>query len=308
MSKFLAIVLSAFAISTAYAKEVVTINYAFSPADSMANYTRTLVDEANRIQDKYNFIFDTKPGAGGAIAAQWGRANPNNGIVMTSSAFFIRPNFYPNESYDIADFKEILPECNAPIAVSSVKYKTWKEVPKDSPITIGVSGLGVTTHLVATQLQKKYPNLTVVPFKSTTDALLSMVGNNTDFSVGFLSEPENWGKDTSKVKVVILGITGNKVIHGHPTLVSEGFPKVLENLNAPHHLIVSVKVPDAKFADWRAILVKAAKTKSVQDSYALDSCEPLNTTPDNEIQPWFHMQNSRWKQLTYGAKLEYNGK
>jgi tripartite-type tricarboxylate transporter receptor subunit TctC len=303
MSKFLAIILSAFAILTAQAKEVVTINYAFSQADSMANYTRTLVNEANLIQDKYTFIFDTKPGAGGAIAAQWGRANPNNGIVMTSSAFFIRPNFYPNESYDIADFKEILPECNAPIAVSSVKYKSWKDVTKDKPITIGVSGLGVTTHLVATQLQKNYPNMTVVPFKSTTDALLSMVSGNTDFSIGFLSEPENWGKDTSKVRVTILGITGSTPIHGHTPLANQGFPKVLTNLHAPHHLIVSTRVPDDKFKEWRAILFKAAKAKSVQDSYAVDSCEPLNTIPDADIQPWFHMQNSRWKQLTYGVKI-----
>jgi tripartite-type tricarboxylate transporter receptor subunit TctC len=303
MSKLLAILFATLTIGSAQAKETVTIMYAFSPADSMANYSRTLVIEANKLQDKYTFVFDTKPGAGGAIAAMWGKANPTNGIVMTSSAFFIRPNFYPNESHDIADFKELLPECNAPIAVSSVKYKSWKEVPKDKTVTIGVSGLGVTTHLVATQLQRSYPNLTVVPFKSTTDALLSMVGGNTDFSIGFLGEPENWGKDTSKVKVVILGITGNKSIHGHPTLISEGFPKIIANLNAPHHLIVNNKVPDDKFNEYRAILVKAAKTKSVQDSYAVDSCEPLNSIPDSEIQPWFHMQNSRWKQLTYGVKI-----
>jgi tripartite-type tricarboxylate transporter receptor subunit TctC len=303
MSKLLAIILSAFVISTAQAKEIVTINYAFSQADSMANYTRTLVNEANLIQDKYTFIFDSKPGAGGAIAAQWGRANPNNGIVMTSSAFFIRPNFYPNESYDITDFKELLPECNAPIGISSVKYKSWKDVPKDSRITIGTSGLGVTTHMVATQLQKNYPNLTVVPFKSTTDAMLSMIGGNTDFSIGFLSEPEQWAKDDSKVKVTILGITGPKVIHNHPTLASQGLPKILAELNAPHHLIVSAKVPTDKFNEWREILVKASKKKSVQDSYAVDSCEPLNTMSDNQIQPWFYMQNSRWKQLTYGIKI-----
>ena len=303
MSKLLAILFAALTIGLAQATEVVTINYAFSPADSMANYSRTLVNEANKLQDKYTFVFDTKPGAGGAIAAMWGKANPNNGIVMTSSAFFIRPNFYPNESHDVNDFKELLPECNAPIAVSSIKYKSWKEVPKDKQITIGVSGLGVTTHLVATQLQKNYPNLTVVPFKSTTDALLSMVGGNTDFSIGFLSEPENWSKDTSKVKVVILGITGGKSIHNHPTLISEGFPKVIANLHAPHHLVVSNKVPNNKFDDYRAILFKASKTKSVQDSYAVDSCDPLNSISDSEIQPWFHMQNSRWKQLTYGVKI-----
>ena len=103
MSKLLAILFAALTIASVQAKEVVTINYAFSQADSMANYTRTLVEEANKQQDKYTFVFDTKPGAGGAIVANWVKSNPTNGIAMTSSAFFIRPNFYPNESYDIAD-------------------------------------------------------------------------------------------------------------------------------------------------------------------------------------------------------------
>jgi tripartite-type tricarboxylate transporter receptor subunit TctC len=222
---------------------------------------------------------------------------------MTSSAFFIRPNFYPNESYDIADFKEMLPECLGPMAVSSAKYKSWKEVPKDKPLTIGVSGLGVTTHLVATQIAVNYPNIKVVPYKSTTDALLSMVGGNIDFSIGFLSEPEEWSKDGSKVKVNVLGITGSKSIHKHPTLVSEGFPKILADLNAPHHLIVSSKVPEEKFKEWRAILVKASKAKSVQDAYAVDSCEPINNMSDSAIQPWFNMQNTRWKDLTTGVKI-----
>lgn len=303
MSKLLAILFAALTIASVQAKEVVTINYAFSQADSMANYTRTLVEEANKQQDKYTFVFDTKPGAGGAIVANWVKSNPTNGIAMTSSAFFIRPNFYPNESYDIADFKELLPECNAPIAISSVKYKSFKDIPANTPFTIGVSGLGVTTHLVALQLTAKYPNLKVVPFKSTTDGLLSMIGGNIDMSVSFLSEPEEWAKDGSKVRVNIIGITGDHAIHGHPTLASQGLPKKLESLNAPHHLIVSSKVPDDKFKEWRAILVKAAKTKSVQASYAVDSCDPLNTIPDSDIQPWFNMQNSRWKELTYGVKL-----
>ena len=302
MSKLLAILFATLTIGSAQAKEVVTINYAFSQADSMANYTRTLINEANKQQDKYTFVFDSKPGAGGAIAVSWLTANPANGIVMHSSAFFIRPNFFP-DSYSIGDFKELLPECLGPIAISSVKYKSINDIPVGQPATIGVSGLGVTTHLVALQLTAKYPNLRVVPFKSTTDALLSMIGGNVDMTVSFLSEPEEWSKDSSKVKVNIIGITGDKIIHSHPTLASLGFSKKLESLNAPHHLIVSSKVPDDKFKDWRAILVKASRAKSVQDSYTVDSCIPVNAIPDNDIQPWYNLQNSRWKQLTDGVKL-----
>ena len=41
-----------FLATMAQAKETVTIIYGFSPADTQANYSRSLVEEANRIQDK----------------------------------------------------------------------------------------------------------------------------------------------------------------------------------------------------------------------------------------------------------------
>ena len=91
MKKLLAILTIALSFA-ATAQENVTIYYAFSPADSMANYSRALAKEANRIQTKYNFISDTKPGAGNAIAANFVKANPNT-ILHTSSAFFVRPEF-----------------------------------------------------------------------------------------------------------------------------------------------------------------------------------------------------------------------
>ena len=51
--------------SLSFAKETISIVYGWTPGDSAANYSRTLVKEANDLQDKYQFIFDTKPGAGG---------------------------------------------------------------------------------------------------------------------------------------------------------------------------------------------------------------------------------------------------
>ena len=106
MKKLLSVLLFAAALTT-QAKDTVTIVYAWSPSDSIANMDRTLADEANKLQNKYTFIFDAKPGAGGSIAANYVAATPNT-ILATSSAFFVRPNVYPTESHDITAFKEVL--------------------------------------------------------------------------------------------------------------------------------------------------------------------------------------------------------
>ena len=181
----------------ATAKETITIVYSWTAADGPANYSRSIIEEANRLQNKYTFIFDTKPGAGGSLAANHVRNTPNT-ILATASAFFVRPNFFPNESYDLTAYKEIYLQCTAPVAVTAIKYKTWAEVPQDRPITIGVSGLGTTTHLFATQIQARYPNLTVIPFKSTSESLLSVASGNTDLHVAFLGEVVNWSVGKSK--------------------------------------------------------------------------------------------------------------
>ena len=156
------------------AKETVTIIYSFTSADGRTNYVRTIIEEANQLQNKYNFIFDAKPGAGGSLAANHVKNTPNT-ILSTSSAFFVRPNLFPNESYDLSTFKEIYLQCSAPMAITAMKYQTWADVPKDRPLTIGVSGLGTTTHLFATQIQAQYPKLQVIPFKSTSEKAFLLI-------------------------------------------------------------------------------------------------------------------------------------
>jgi tripartite-type tricarboxylate transporter receptor subunit TctC len=303
MKKLLVALLAVVGFSVAHARENITIVYSWTASDPAANYDRTIIEEANRIQNKYNFIFDAKPGAGGAVAAIHVFNTPNT-ILATSSAFFIRPNFFPNESQDINNYRELMPKCTAPFTISSSKYKTWKEVPTDKPLTIGVSGLGTTTHLVATQLVKKYPQLTIVPFKSTSDALVSAIGGQTDFAVGFIGDVESWTKDLAAGRrAYILGVTGADPLESNPTLVSQGFTSDLTSMSSPNHYVIPTKVSEEKFKEIREILVKAAKAKPVLAAYALDRCKPTDSMPDADIQPWYNAQAIKWRKLSQGVKV-----
>jgi tripartite-type tricarboxylate transporter receptor subunit TctC len=304
MKKILTVLLSAFAISAlAQSPQNITIYYGWSAADTAANFNRTLAAAANKDQKKYNFIFDVKPGAGAAIAAMYVERNPNT-ILATSSAFWIRPNFFPKESHQVDNFREMLPQCDSPLTIVSKKYKSFKEVPTDKPLTVGVSGLGITTHLVATEVVKKYPNMTVIPFKSTTDALISVLGGQTDFSVNFVGDSEQYLKDTGLGRVYMLGVTGDRPVLSTPTFVSQGFDKITSYMNAPSHLVVPNNMPEAQFKEVRAILMKAGRDPAVLDSYKTDHCSSLNQMPDDQIQPWFNAQNARWKKITSTISLK----
>ena len=302
MKKILAIILATICI-TAQSKETVTIYYSWSPADVAANFYRALSIEANKIQDKYTFIFDTKPGAGGSVAAAYILSNPQSNLLLAnSSSFFIRPNFFSGaESHDVNTFKELAPQCTAPIVITSKKYKSWIDVPADRPLTIGISGMGTTTHLVSIQILKKYPNLNIIPFKSTTDALISVLGDNTDFATVFLGDVAQYSE--GKNKMYVLGVGGNQTINGIEPLSRQGFSKDLELMNPPHQLLVPVTVSNVKFKEWRKILLEAGRSQTVLDSYKPDHCQSINQMPDNELQPWYNKQTEDWKRLTHDIKL-----
>jgi tripartite-type tricarboxylate transporter receptor subunit TctC len=288
---------------TAVAKETVTITYSWTAADGPANYSRAIIEEANRLQNKYTFIFDTKPGAGGSVAANYVKNTPNT-ILATASAFFVRPNFFPNESYDLSAYKEIYLQCTAPMAITSVKYKSWADVPKDQPLTIGVSGLGTTTHLFASQIQAQYPKLAVIPFKSTSESLLSVASGNIDLHVAFLGEVETWGADSNKTRRLnVLGISGQNQVRGFPTLTSQGFGRTVADIGVPFHLVVPSSMSDAKFKEWRDILVRAGQSATVKETYKLDACVPYNLSDEN-LEPWYRAQVSKWQRLSQGVKLE----
>jgi len=294
----LGLFLSILALTVA-AKETVTIVYSWTAADGPANYSRTIIEEANRLQDKYTFIFDTKPGAGGSIAANHVKNTPNT-ILATASAFFVRPNFFPNESYDLSVFKEIYLQCTAPMAITGVKYQTWADVPKDKPLTIGVSGLGTTTHLFASQIQAQYPKLTVIPFKSTSESLLSVAGGNTDLHVAFLGEVESWSSGNKQLKV--LGISGTAKVRRFPTLASQGFGRTVADIGVPFHLVVPANISNAKFKEWRDILVQAGQAANVKETYKLDACVPQDIK-DEDLESWYRAQVLKWHQLSQGVKL-----
>jgi len=303
MKKFLGSLLAALVMTSVQAREAITIFYAWGPGDSVANYHRTLALEANKIQDKYTFVFDTRPGAGGAIATNHVLNTPNS-VLAHSTAFFVRPVVYPNESYDLTQFKSQYVHCMAPMAVTSTKYKSWNEVANDAKVSVGISGLGVTTHLAAIQLQLKYPNLNIIPFKSTNDSMLSMVSGQTDFHIGFISEAEQWSRDNTKAdrKVTVLGITGNKIVNNYQPLVRQGFDKSFADMNVGHHLLLPVKVDNAKRKEFHEIFTKAAQTSAVRAAYAVDYCEPQSVQYDG-LDKFFTFHTGYWKTLAEKVKI-----
>lgn len=297
MKKLLITVTVALTSLAATAQQNFSIVWPFGMGDTQAQYSRSLVEELNASQKKYNFILENKPGAGATIGAKH-VASTSNTVLATSTAFFVRPNFYPEDSHKVSDFRPLMTQCAAPMLIVSKKYKSWREIDRDQKISIGISGLGATSHLMAMEIVKRYPNATPIPYKGTREASIDAISGNIDFSVAFLGEVEGF---LDKGDLNAVGISGKKAVRGIPTLESQGFAGVGEVVNM-HSLQVPKSMPDAQYNELRAMVVNAAKTPSVQKAYTVDYCDASNLNA-MDTQRWFDGQVLLWKRLSQGISL-----
>jgi tripartite-type tricarboxylate transporter receptor subunit TctC len=297
MKKLLLAGAVAMAAVSAQAQQI-SIIWPFGMGDTQAQYSRSLVEELNRAQKKYTFVLENRPGAGATIGARHVAATPNS-VLSASTAFFVRPNFYPEESHRVSDFRALMTQCAAPMLIVSKKYRSWRDIDPTQKLNIGISGMGATSHLMAMEIVKRYPNAQPVPYKGTREASMDVVAGNLDMSVAFLGEVEGF---LDKGDLSALGISGRKTVRGIPTLESQGFAGVGEVVNM-HSLQVPRSMPEAQYNELRALAVAAARADSVQRAYAVDYCEPssLDTVA---TQRWFDTQIALWKRLSQGVKLD----
>jgi hypothetical protein len=298
MKKFLIAAVVSLAAISAQAQQQISIIWPFGMGDTQAQYSRSLVEELNKAQKKYIFILENRPGAGATIGARHVAATPNT-ILSASTAFFVRPNFYPEDSHKVSDFRPLMTQCAAPMVIVSKKYKTWKEIDKTLPINIGISGLGATSHLMAMEIIKLYPRATPVPYKGTREASIDVIGGNIELSVAFLGEVEGF---LDRGELIALGISGRKSVRGIPTLESQGFAGVGEVVNM-HSLQVPRTMPTEQYSQLRALVITTAQAASVQRAYDIDHCEPSHLN-DKATQRWFDGQVALWRRLSQGISLK----
>lgn len=278
------------------ARETVAVVWPFGPGDTAAQYSRSLISVLNRSQDQYTFVFENRPGAGSSIAANHVLKTPN-ALLSASTAFFVRPNFYPEESHDVSKFTPLITQCAAPMVIVSGKYRTWKDIPQDAKISIAISGIGTTTNLVATEIRRRYPNLIMVPYKGIREATLDVISGRVDLQVSFFGEIADF---VQSGQINQLGVTGPAEVDGVPTLASQGFQGMERVVNM--HSILAPKSMDPEIVQkLRQSLLVAAKDDLVLQSYRVDRCAASNLGARG-AQRWFDSQIVLWRELTSRAR------
>lgn len=202
-----------FFISNAFAQQPVQVFWPFSLGANQATVIRTLIDNANKNQNKYLFVLINKQGASGVIAAQATLNSSKLAIFANTSSFYLTP-LLTKDAYDVDQFNILSKMCiDRPLVLFS------KNISKLGPeeITISVTPNTIQA-LLPSSIQKNVSTFKYieVPFKVGGDGTIAMLSGVVDASVDWLGSSNNIITPTNGVKIV--GITGTKRINNLPLL------------------------------------------------------------------------------------------
>lgn len=297
MKVFLIALLLSFS-NISFAQQQVPSIWAFNIANIQGSYYRALLEEANAIQKKYQFIPEHKPGAGGSIGAAYVLSQDRLALLGTAAAYFVRPFLYSTNSYKFDQFTPVHVMATSPAALVT-KNKELHEIIKQDKISIGTAGLGSLTHLMALKFKEYFPEkiVIIVSYKSSTEALQDVLGGHTDLTFEFLGDAESRNAK-------ILGVTGQNKIKSYPLLKDIGYPNQVD-LVGVYLILVSNNIKPDTVIELRNIFLQAEQSAKVQELYRLDySAKPPNLKTPADYDRWYSNTIKYYKEITAGQQIE----
>jgi tripartite-type tricarboxylate transporter receptor subunit TctC len=291
--KKLIVVLSTLYAGLINASEVVNVHWPFSPSSPQANMIRELLSSANNSQNQYRFVFQSKPGAGGTIAANATKDSPGLNILATTSSFYVRPELYTN-SHNVNDFHMIGVVCeNQPLGIYSKKSITL-DILKNREFTMGVIQ-GSITNLLSQAMANANPNLKIkeVYYKGTVEASQDVLGGHIDTSIDLVGP--NMISQFNNINLI--GVTGKISRPGFPTLKSQGI-NGLDQMTVNYYIFVKNSVSSTDKRNLNKILNPNGNAQ-VQKLCNND----LGVVPDHAYESLANKHQEKisyWKKQTQG--------
>jgi hypothetical protein len=295
MIKKLVVIAALAAASLAQARETINIVWGFNIGSNQANTVRIMCEELNAAQDKYTFVLAHRPGAGGTIAANAVTNHPANTLVSMSSSFIIRPLFEKTDpTHNLDNFIPILVQgTGSPLYVVSGKYTSIKQVLNIPNVSIGISGGGGISHIVATEIASVNKTANIIFFKSMVEAGTAAAGGHVDVAIGLYTDVKPM-VDSNKVEV--LAYTGRvDMLNNKNMLLSEFNMPEARDLTANYAIFASKDMPRNRYLELHKLLYYAQLRASVVDSLLRDQLSVSTLGLDQSI-TWYNNERVYWQK------------
>ena len=167
------ILLSIAMITTAQAQETIEWVHAHGAASAATPGYIAVIEEANRMQKKYVFVNQFKPGGDGVVATNYVDERPQHRITSTTGA--IADGFVTGR-IDGSQYKPVQGLWDVCWAAASTLAL---DAPQAKPVMASASSQGSLAHYIALGLMDRYRfELNMVYFRSNAEGFVNMAANN----------------------------------------------------------------------------------------------------------------------------------
>ena len=274
-----------------------------SGTDAVARVVATKLGE----RLKQTVVVDNRAGASAQIGAQFAAKAKPDGYTLfmtTNTSHSANPWLFKSLKYDpVKDFTPIARVGELPFAlvvnpkmpVNTVAEFVQHAKAQKGKLSYGSAGNGNVTHLAAFQVVQHFGiEATHVPYKGSAPADVDLVAGQIDFLTDTINSVSAFIKDG---KLKLLAVSTPKRLANFPqapTLAESGMPGY--ESGAWQGVMVPAKTPKEIVDRLNAAFNKALKDPEVLKKLAIQSTEPLGSTPA-EYGAYIKKEIARWDSV-----------
>jgi tripartite-type tricarboxylate transporter receptor subunit TctC len=295
-----------------HAAPVTRLIVAFPPGGPADTLARLLAKEMET-QLGGNVIVENRPGANGAIAANYVMRGPADGSVLwltSAGAIVINPSLYPKLPYDPRkDFAPVSLVVNTPevLVVSPANPATTARDfvasarKRDQPGNIASSGIGSMPHMALALFNASTGvNFLHVAYKGAAPAITDTMGGHVDAFFGDVSGLMPFIKEKALKPIGVAAPARLSALPDVPTLAELGIPNV--EASNWYGVLAPAAVPQQTLERLNAAVGKALSSKTLRDSLAAQGVEPTATTPQAFAQ-LIASDTDKWRRVIEAGNI-----
>lgn len=312
---FIALVFTSLTQAQSYPNRPVQIVTPFPPGGA-ADVVVRLVTQQLTEGFKSAFVVDNKPGAGGAIGAQFvARATPDGYTLLLTSSSSISINPHLNAKLGFDPFKSLTPigfigySPNVLVVSPSLPFKTSAELisaAKEKPgfYSFASNGSGTLSHLTG-ELYKQAAGVDFlhVPYKGAAPAVVDVAGGQVSL---LFAAYASVGPMVKSGKLNALGVTSTKRLNiapELPTLAESGLPGF--ESNQWWGLFGPTNMPPDIVSRLNLEVNKALKSPELRKRFSEESIEVGGGSPA-DLAAYLQVDFDKWGRAIKAGNIKNN--
>jgi tripartite-type tricarboxylate transporter receptor subunit TctC len=289
-----------------YPSRPIRLVVAFAAGGTTDFVARQLAERAKASLGQ-NIVVENKPGANGAIGAEFVAKSEPDGYTLffsTAGALAINPSMRSDLPYDpIKDFTPIVPVArntvlfavNPTLGVATAQEMIARAKEKPGTITVAITGVGAISHLAIEMLQVAAGiKLQYVPYRGAGQAVADFIGgqlNAMSAEVPVLMPQIKAGK--AKI-LAVSAQNRSDVLPEVPTFAELGYPDVIaDNWSG---VLAPPKTPPAIVARLNQAFNAVVRDPEVRRRFAENGVSTIGGTPE-DLTELIKSETARWRKV-----------